>query len=178
MRHLKIKLVIIVLMVNAVCYAQADTLQKSRSKRHFREKSSSILVGLHLQETKNESGNDYRRKYIEVGLHKTILTDYAVFTHGLSVEVSPEKRTIVGLKYGGWTNYTFFSLGLNGIYYTDFKQGSFIIRPEFGLGVDRFRFAVGYNVSTFSNDQFNELKDAKGQFMLNVLLRRKLIKRD
>ena len=136
------------------------------------------MVGVHLQETKDQSGNGYKRKYLDIGLHKTILTNYAVFTHGFSVEISPEKQTTVGFKYGGWTNYAFFSLGLSGIYYTNFTHGSLIVRPEFGLGVDRFRFAVGYNVSTISNKSYGELKEAKGQFILNVLLKRKLIKRD
>jgi len=181
MRHLKFGILVAVLTFKFICFAQVDTLKKSLSNnsyRHHREKSSSILLGIHLQETKNKSGNDYKRKYVEAGLHKSILTDYAVFTHGLSVEVSPEKQTLVGLKYGGWANYTFVSLGLSGIYYTDFQYGSFIIRPEFGLGVNRFRIAVGYNISPFSSEQFSELKEIKGQFILNVFLRRKLIKRD
>ena len=174
-------MVISVLAMKIVCFAQVDTLQNSQlssSYKHFREISSSILISVNLQKTKDQWGNEFKRKYLEVGLHRTILTDYAVLTHGPSVEISPEKHTTVGLKYGGWTNYTAYSFGLSGVYYTDFRHGSFIIRPEFGLGLGRFRFAVGSNISTFSNEQFTEIKEAKGQFTLNVLLRHKLIKLD
>jgi len=163
-----------VFVIKISSFGQIDSLQNAkpnRSHRYFREKSSSILIGVHLQNTKDLLKNDYQRKYIEIGLHKTILTDVAVFTHGPSLEVSPWKGGIVGLKYGAWTNPYFFSLGLSTIYYTNFQSGSFIIRPEWGIAINRYRIAMGHNLKTFPNEGFNDIKEAKIQVILNVLLK-------
>lgn len=38
------------------------------------------------------------------------------------------------------------AMGLNLIYYTDFGQSSVRIRPEIGIGFDRWKFVYGYNI--------------------------------
>lgn len=177
MTHLKFQILLVLFAINISSYAQTDTLQNSKTSsqyKYFREKSSSLLFGAQLQQVIDQSGHEFRRAYIEVGLHKTLLTNYAAFTYGPSVELSPYNHTIIGFKYGGWTNIYFVSLGLNTIYYTDFKHGNLIIRPEFGFGLDRFRFAIGYNASIISNPKMEHIKKQKPQLTLNLLLKYKI----
>jgi hypothetical protein len=176
MTHFRFKLLLALFAINFSSYAQTDTLQNSKTNsqyKYFREKLSSILLGAQMQQVIDPSGHEFRRAYIEVGFHKTVRTNYAMFTYGPSIELSPYNHTIIGFKYGGWTNIYFISLGLNTIYYTDFNGGDLIVRPEFGFGIDRFRFAIGYNASIISNEKFERVKKQKPQLTLNLLLKYK-----
>lgn len=160
------------------CFAQEDTSRAGAyygPYRHFREKAVTVLVGGHLQYAKNEQEQVYTRKLLEVGVHRTISTPYAVATHGPSVEVSLEHHPLAGFKYGAWTDVYFVALGLNALYYTDFKEGTFRLRPEFGLGVYRVKLSVGYNIPV-TNKSFYPLREPEAQVTLNWLIRLKTLK--
>lgn len=169
---------LVCLLASIPCLAQVDTSRAgaySGPYRHFREKAVTLLVGGHLQYAKDDQEQDYTRKLLEVGLHRTISTPYAVATHGPSVEVSLERHPLAGFKYGAWTNIYFFALGLNALYYTDFDEGAFRLRPEFGLGVYRVKLSVGFNIPV-TNKSFYPLREGEAQLTLNWLIRLKTLK--
>lgn len=177
MKLLRIKLLFVILSMSLISYGQIDTTQKSQRTRRYSpsiDKSLCILLGVHLQSYYDPSGGEHDRIYLELGLHKSIVSDYGVLTHGLSAEISPQTKPVIGLKYGGWANFYFFSLGLSAIYYTNIKHSNLMIRPEFGLGIRRFKLGVGFNRSIISNKNFDELYDPEVQIILNVLLKNKL----
>ncbi len=142
-----------------------------------------LLIGGNLQQAEDENQMEFTRKFFEIGIHKTV-TAYdwhhpsAMWTHGLSVEVSPGDKTILGFKYGAWGEFWLFVLGLNGIYYTDFEKGNFKIRPELGIGAHPFKLTFGYNIPTIQNSKFKEMQKSNLQITLNILLKLKTLKRE
>jgi hypothetical protein len=177
--RLQIPILLVCSLASRPSFSQVDSSADGEryygSYRHFREKAVTLLVGGHLQYAKDEQEQDYTRKLLEVGVHRTISTSYAVVTHGPSVEVSLERKPLAGFKYGAWTNNYFFALGLNALYYTNFDEGSFRLRPEFGLGVYRVKLSVGYNMPV-TNKSFYPLREAGAQVTLNWLFRLKTLK--
>lgn len=163
-------------------FSQADTLPVSKLWPQYREKASTLLMAVNLQQARNVFQEEYSRKYIEIGMHRTIVATYGyhprtVLTHGPSIEVSPEKTPIFGFKYGAWAVGSLFSLGVSAIYYTDLHHGNFKIRPEFGFGAYPFRLVMGYNIPTISNASFEKLKRSDGQITFSILLKLKTITR-
>ena len=140
------------------------------------------MTGANLQVAKDQSDKEYIRKYIEIGIHRTITIDNGVhaqgaITQGLSIEFAPETKGIFGFKYGAWIEAGLIVFGIDGIYYTNFSQGNFKIRPELGVGAYPCKLTIGYNIPTIANGDFQELTRANLQFTLNVLFRIKTISR-
>ena len=169
-------------LITSHCFSQEDTAWKPPFKT-YKETAIKLLVGGNLQQAKDENQKEFTRKYLEIGIHKTI-TAYdwhhpsAMWTHGLSVEISSADKTIFGFKYGAWGEFWLFVLGLNVIYYTDFQKGNFKIRPELGIGAHPFKLTFGFNIPTIQNAKFKELQKSYGQITLNVLLKLKTLKRE
>lgn len=186
MRPSGFKILPMLLLPGIIASAQKDTVPGKTDAVVFiqyREKAYKILLGGQVQQAIKTNGKEYSRKYFEIGLHKTITATYGhhpqtAFSHGLSVEIAPEKNTIFGFKYGAWGVFSLLVLGINGIYYTDFNRGNFKIRPELGFGAPPFKLTFGYNIPTISNAAFKELKSSKVQVTLNILLKAKTIKRE
>jgi hypothetical protein len=125
-------------------------------------RSTDIIVGVHWQgnakERNGENAPMYR--YYEIGIGKGLYTGGVCIGGSSLIYISEEMyfgdKTIIGTKVGAWAHYL-FDLGLALVYYTDFKKGNFKIRPEFGAGLGRVRFVVGYNIPTINNKAFTEL---------------------
>jgi hypothetical protein len=49
------------------------------------------------------------------------------------------------------------AMGYHLIHYTNFKKTSLVFRPEFGFGMERFKFAYGYNWRMSKRDNFVSL---------------------
>lgn len=172
MNSSKLQLFFGFLIISQFVFSQTDSANISRSPYDDkREKMSSILFGVHLQQGIDEQGGSQDRVNLELGYHHSILTNYAAFTYGPSIEVSLHNKPVVGFKYGGWTNIYFFSVGLSTIYYTNFTHGNFALKPEFGAGIRNFRLGVGFNFLPFRNESFTAVKRGSGQVMLNYLLK-------
>jgi hypothetical protein len=181
MRLLKMAMTLLFALVTLNGVAQTDTLMANGySGRYewYRDRDLNLLIGAHLQQAARVNGDEYSRKYIELGMHSSIMTPYAVFTHGFSVEFAPEKTPVTGFKYGAWTNIYFVCLGINGIYYSDFRNGCFVIRPEFGIGVSHFKMAIGHNFRTWSVGHLKPLESSDWQLAFAYLLRVRRLKHD
>ena len=72
----------------------------------------------------------------------------------ISNEIRIGNKTVIGPKVGIWVGAG-FATGLNMIYYTDFHQGSLVLRPEFGLGIEKAKLVYGYNIRF--NSSFNAI---------------------
>lgn len=96
--------------------------------------------------------NFWHYHYVEIGASYSYLSvldrayPYAWATF-VSTEIFINKIPIFGFKAGGWVSGTAAGLavGANAIYYTDFDDGSFQLRPELGFGVGPIKIVYGYN---------------------------------
>jgi hypothetical protein len=149
--------------------------------RNYRETAYKLLVGVNFQGSSREAHQDINRKYIEVGLHRT-LTDYGGYhppialTYGLSTEILLDPNPVYGFKVSGWATAMLFVLGASTVYYTDFEKGNLKIRPELGVGMHPFKLTVGYNIPTLWNKDFERMRYADLQITLNIVLKLKTIK--
>jgi len=50
-----------------------------------------------------------------------------------------------------------YAMGFHLIHYTNFKKTSLVFRPEFGIGMERFKVAYGYNWRMSKRDNFVSL---------------------
>jgi hypothetical protein len=185
MRLLDLAILTLNLSFSVLCFSQGDTsIYKSPSGRpSYRETAIKLLIGGNLQQAYKTNGEEYNRKYFEIGIHKTITDFHGVhgpgtFTHGFSLEVAPQSKPIYGFKYSAWVQAWCFVLGIGGIYYTDFDYGNFKIRPEFGIGMYPFKLTAGINIPTIHNKDFSEVQKAYGQVTLNILLKMKTLKKE
>ncbi len=131
---------------------QAQTVDSFRIRLLYKEKSLSILTGL--------SSGQY--VFAEIGLSKiTSGSDgHHPFMSGyfISNEIKLSDRTVVGPKVGVWAagGMSGIAMGVNVIYYTDFKNGSLTFRPEVGIGMDLFKIVYGYNLQ-LTNKSFDRI---------------------
>jgi hypothetical protein len=100
-------------------------------------KEFSLLTGL----------NQGAYSFADIGL---AINEYGSFRHPfaaayfVSSEVKMGKDVIIGPKIGVWMGGGYV-VGLNLIYYTDFMKGSFVFRPEIGIGIQKAKLVYGYN---------------------------------
>lgn len=136
-------------------------------------------MGLDFQAS-DYKGSKATRRYFELGLARSV-HDYSM--HGpvsagvyLSEEVYLGEKNIYGTKIGAYTHYL-LDIGFSMICYTDFSRTNFKLRPEFGLGLGPLRIAGGYNIPTFANKAFAELRKSDGQLTIQYFLpvKRKII---
>lgn len=69
----------------------------------------------------------------------------------VSSEFKMGDKFIMGPKAGFWIGGG-LALGLNAIYYTDFDEGAFVLRPEIGFGLYGFKLVYGYNWNLTNKD--------------------------
>lgn len=50
-----------------------------------------------------------------------------------------------------------YAMGFHLIHYTNFKKTSLVFRPEWGIGMERFKIAYGYNFRLSKRDNFVSL---------------------
>lgn len=168
-----------------LCFSSGDTTLPGNTKppASYRKSDVKLLVGGNLQQAYKHDGQEYSRKYFEIGVHKTVTASYGhhpatAFTHGPSVEIAPEINPIYGFKYSAWAEVWLMVLGLSAVYYSDLTHGNFKIRPEFGIGAAPFKLTAGFNVPTIGNKNFKELQRAQMQVTLNILLKLKTLKKE
>ncbi|HEX2536460.1 MAG TPA: hypothetical protein VHK69_22110 [Chitinophagaceae bacterium] len=192
MKRLPLATAILLLTLSVPCFAQGDTAAGPyrefrrpyrEFRRPYRETALKLLIGGSLQQAYGTNGKEYSRKYFEIGLHRTRTAfgghhPATTLTHGFSLEVAPEAKPIYGFKYSAWAQAWCFVLGLGGVYYTDFDQGNFKIRPEIGVGLYPFKLSAGLNIPTIRNRDFKPLQRSQGQVTLNILLKGKTLKRE
>lgn len=83
----------------------------------------------------------------------------------LSGEVVLGNEFIIGPKISGWIagGSSAMAMGFSLIYYTDFSQNEFNVRPEIGFGLFGVKVVYGYNIKIFG-DGFDEI--SKNSFSL------------
>ncbi len=149
--------------------------------KQYQETAYKLLLGINLQGS-TQVNPEKSLKYLKIGLHRTV-TDFGgrhmpiAWTCGLSTEILLDKSPIYGFKMSTWATAFFFVAGMSTVYYTDFKQGNFKIRPEIGFGAYPFKLTMGYNIPTIFNKDFERVRRNNMQITLNILLRLKTIKR-
>jgi hypothetical protein len=103
----------------------------------------SILVGAHGR----------TRSSVELGIMHAMWVDrhaYAVTGFSASAEWIPGPNMLAPQIAAFIEVEGMLAIGLNVIYVTDFEQGSFIVRPEVGVGVFIGRLVYGYNIGSDS----------------------------
>ena len=113
------------------------------------DKYISILIGY----------NGWTNNFGEIGIAKNRLDGVGPHPLGRTFFASTEiklssSETIVGPKIGAWFGggASLGAIGLSTIYYTDFNQGTWRLRPEIGFGLDRFKLTYGYNIALTNKD--------------------------
>lgn len=158
-----------------------DTIKyDSRLKYIWRhEVSNTLLIGTNYQENDTSSAKKVSRWYGELGYHKTSINygrhGPSMITYGISTLISLDKDKIVGFRAGVWTSYL-LAAGLHITYYTNFRKGNLKITPEVGFGLGGLKLAVGYNIPTFRNKDYDALRYANLQATINYLIKIKTIK--
>lgn len=148
-----------------------------------KHKMRQILFGYNFQQTRTPTTDDSTFHYIEIGYNKsTLISGYGLYnftTYGLGTEILVGKNTIIGFKASAWrTVLPFVGLGINSIFYTDFRQGSFKIRPEIiFLGAQPFKISVGANLPFLCNNRFERMKHNWGQITFNALIKVKTVEK-
>ena len=158
-----------------------DTIKyESKLKAIWRnEISNTLLIGTNYQGNDTSSTKKVSRWYGEFGYHKTSIYygrhGPSMLTYGISTLISLDKDKIVGFRAGVWTSYL-FAAGLHITYYTNFRKGNLKITPEVGFGLGGLKLAVGYNIPTFRNKDYDALRYANLQATINYLIKIKTIK--
>jgi hypothetical protein len=116
-------------------------------------KERSLLIGFNQGAyTFAEIGYAFN-KYGAAGHHS-----FATAFYG-STEIMVGRDFMLGPKLGFHTMGGAGGIALGGcaIYYTNFKEGNFVLRPEFGVGIERFKIVYGYNIKfkDKDSDRFN-----------------------
>ena len=162
----------------------SDSINSNKNDRYISKtyKKTEVLTGFDVQYYKY-NGSQETRQYVELGIARSVhLYNY----HGpvsigyyISEEVYFGEKNIYGTKIGAYTHYM-FDVGFSIIYYTDFDKGNLKLRPEIGLGMGAFRIIGGYNIPTFANKAFPELRNSKGQINIQCFIpvKKKLFNRE
>lgn len=113
------------------------------------EKNMSLLLGY----------NVWEKHLLEIGIARNQLDIVGPhplgYSYFASTEVSLSKEPVIGPKLGFWWGGG-IAMGLSTIFYTDFAQRAWRLRPEAGIGVDRFKLVYGYNIA-LSNSEFDKI---------------------
>lgn len=110
------------------------------------EKHISILAGY----------NFWRNHFAELGLavnqYGRVGHHPSAWAYFISSELKFDDKVLIGPKIGTWIGGGAggMAMGLNLIYYTDFEQSSLRIRPEIGIGFERFKMVYGYNIPLYN----------------------------
>jgi hypothetical protein len=182
---MKKALAIFCLVLPIFAFCQTDTVDLKRAKPRLlwsRSVLNTLLTGYNYQKTEDTSAEtQVKRHFAEIGFHRTTVSSGyhgpMTFTYGGSVLAALDKSNIVGFRAGVWTSY-FLEIGLSATYYTDFKQGNLKITPEIGFGAAGLKLAVGYNIPTFRNKDFEALRYADTQLCINYLIKLRRVKHE
>lgn len=104
-----------------------------------------------------ETGFNYSLySFGEIGIAKNFGSvnggNFQGHTTYFSTEIKFDKSFVAGPKIGGWFCVDGLCFGGALIYYTNFNSSSLSLRPEFGLGMDKYKFTVGNNFALTKKD--------------------------
>ncbi len=107
------------------------------------QRNISILAGYNFWQNHYGEVGISLNQYGIVGYHPAA---WACF---ISSEIKIDDELVIGPKIGAWMGggVAGMALGFNIIYYTDLEESSLRIRPEIGLGFDRWKVVYGYNIA-------------------------------
>jgi hypothetical protein len=98
-------------------------------------------------------GGLHAGKYVygEIGFGRSVMhfnPAHGMFSWGASVssEIQIGKDILFGPKLSVTGGSMGLVEGVSAIYYTDFKKGTFVLRPEIGFGIADARLTYGYNL--------------------------------
>lgn len=141
-----------------------DTTDAFRYRSRFTEERA-LLLGFNTGPyTYAEIGYAFNR-YGNAGPHPIASAWYS------GSEIMIGRDLIIGPKIGV---HMLGGLGLGGcmIYYTNFDEGSLVLRPEFGMGIERVRMAYGYNFK-ITNTDFERVNRHMFTFAYLITLKKK-----
>jgi hypothetical protein len=131
--------------------------------------STEVLVGINWLSDFREDNRENVLRFGEVGISRSI---HSYGRHGpvsfgilLSEEFYTGKENLFGTKLGAYMHYL-FDIGFSMVYYTDFKKGTFKLRPEMGVGVGGVRIVIGFNVPAINSKALEELKRKNAQITI------------
>jgi hypothetical protein len=125
-----------------------DTTASVRRYGFYLEKHVSLLLGYDF----------WHNHYGEIGFAYNAFGNTGPEPVGwcyfASAEVRIGNKLLAGPKIGAWFGggAAGLALGVNLIYYTDFRDGSLRVRPEVGFGVDIWKVVYGYNIPLTHSD--------------------------
>ena len=147
-QHLKslvnsICLLVLLSIAAKVANAQVapDSIPQQKHYFYHLERHISLLTGL----------NGFRHNFAEVGF---ALNQYGRVGHHptawayfISSEIKLDNQLLLGPKVGAWIGggIAGIALGINTICYTDLAHTAWRIRPEIGMGFDRWKVVYGFN---------------------------------
>lgn len=141
-------LLFLFISLSAHIYAQPPDTLKSYGYETRMEKYISILIGY----------NQWNYGFAEIGLAKnqygTVGVHPSAWAYFLSSEIKVDDKLMIGPKLGAWIGggAAGMALGISMIYYTDLNEGTLRLRPEIGIGFDRFKMVYGYNILLANKD--------------------------
>lgn len=102
------------------------------------------------------AGNLGKNGYLELGIGRNYCNDGfydlpIMNGYYFSTEVRPGDNLIVAPKAGVWAS-AIIAVGAEAIYYTNFTDGSFCLRPAVGFGWSNFKLLYGYNIPVTNKD--------------------------
>lgn len=149
-----------------------DSLILGADEYNTRYRKTALVTGYHLQFNSRKGSGDLQ--FLELGLARMIEQNgrHGPVTMGVYVseEIYPGKQSIFGTKAGVFLHYM-FDLGFSAVYYTDFRNGNFRLRPEFGIGFMGMRAVAGFNIPTIRNKDFYRLQKNYGQISLQLFIK-------
>ena len=144
----RLSVLIVCVIVTNLSHGQSiDTTLHSYSENQF-----SLLTSAGLS----------RSVFVEVGFafNSFSLQGYHSFAANfyISNELHVRDRIAIAPKVGAWVSGGSggIVLGSSLLYYTDFDSGSFVFRPEIGIGVRGIKMTYGYN-KKISNEIFKSV---------------------
>lgn len=122
-------------------YAQDTLRRRHHSDTTTTEKRFALVTGFHAG----------KYLYGEIGLGRSVTQmnpSHGIFYWGASLgsEIQIGKDILFGPKLSLTGGSMGMVEGINAIYYTDFKNGTFVLRPELGFGISSARLVWGYNL--------------------------------
>ncbi len=158
----KILLTGIFLFIAVISFGQIiDSTGNNASEYIKGDTNLSLLIGY----------NFWKYHYGELGFAVSRLDkeDHHVggFNIYLSSEIKIDRDLLIGPKAGIWLSNSIGGIGLNLICYSDLEQTAWRFRPEYGLGMTRFKLVYGYNIA-LTNKDFKEVN--KSNISLNILV--------
>lgn len=151
-RSLAISLLFFWVLSSSYGQTESDSIIYKTMNNADLERHLSFLAGF----------NFWRNFYGEIGLSVNqfgrVGHHPAAWAFFVSNEIRIDNKLLIGSKIGVWASGGIgaLAIGLNMVYYTNFNQSSLRLRPEIGVGLDRWKVVYGYNIP-LTNRNFEEV---------------------